>query len=350
MPGAYRVLTAAELEAVGAEPLRELAIDVLVGLSSRPKRLSSRWIYDDAGSRLFQQICDLEVYYPTRCEFEILEAQKDEILRRLGETPFNLVDLGAGDGRKTRVLVEHFLAAGARFRYVPIDISEGAMRELTALVQKEYPGCEVAGLVTDYFSGIAYLAHQAPARRNLVLFLGSNIGNFTRPEARALLLRLWNAARPGDLVLVGFDLKKDIDVLLDAYNDPQGVTARFNKNLLARINRELGGHFELDRFRHYATYDVFSGAMESYLVSLEAQRVAVDALRTTFDFAPFEPIHTEYSYKYLVSDADALAQATGFRIEARFFDAKGYFMDALWSVEKPPESTETPASRGEGSR
>lgn len=334
MSNGYRILTPADL--AGGPRVRDFALDVLVGLSESPKRLQSRYIYDDTGSELFGRICDLPEYYPTRCEHEILDANKDAILALVGEGPFNLVDLGAGDGRKTRVLLEHFEARGVDFRYVPIDISEGAMRTLVDTVAKQTPRVAMEGLVSEYFDGISWLGNAAPDRRNLVLFLGSNIGNFNRGQSRAMLLRLWEAANDGDLVLIGFDLKKDIEILLDAYNDPSGVTAAFNKNLLLRINNELGGEFALDRFRHFSTYNVFSGAMESYLVSLEAQTVYIDALHSAFTFGPWEPIHTEYSYKYLVSDVEGLAEHVGFTIEAHLFDEKRWFLDSIWRVKKGP--------------
>ncbi len=332
MADGYRILMPKDL--VEARRVRDFAIEVLVGLSETPKRLPSRFIYDDRGSELFQRICDLDEYYPTRVELSILEQHKQEILSLAGDRPFNLVDLGAGDGRKTRVLLEYFQQAGADFRYVPIDISEGAMRTLVGKLREEMPKIDVDGLVSEYFEGISWLAEQDPERRNVVLFLGSNIGNFPRPQSRAMLLRLWEAAKDDDLVLIGFDLKKDIEVLLAAYNDAQGVTASFNKNVLLRINEELGGDFDLDRFRHFSTYNVFSGAMESYLVSLEEQTVSIKALHTAFSFKPWEPIHTEYSYKYLISDVEALAGNLGFALERHLFDDKRWFLDSIWRVKK----------------
>jgi len=304
-----------------------------VGLSERPKTLSSRFIYDAAGSELFAAITDLEEYYPTRCEFEILRAHADDILDNLRGEAFNLVDLGAGDGRKTAVVIDAALKRGLNIRYVPIDISADAMGGLVRSMGERFPTLPIGGLVSEYSDGVRWLGQQS-GRSNLVLFLGSNIGNFDKPAARGFLRRLWGALNEGDRVLVGFDLKKDIEVLLAAYNDREGVTARFNKNLLARINRELGGSFDLDRFRHYATYDVFSGAMVSYLVSLARQAVRVDALGDSFTFQAWEPIHTEYSYKYLDSDVDDLCRHGGFVAEAHFHDERRWFCDALWRVER----------------
>ena len=311
----------------------QFAEHVLVGLSERPKHLSSRFIYDAVGSQLFEKITDLDEYYPTRCEFEILREQGPDILARLGDRPFNLIDLGAGDGRKTTVLLEQAIARGLDVRYTPIDISEDAMAGLVAKMGERFPTLCIQGIVSEYGDGVRWIGQQTE-RQNLVLFLGSNIGNFDKSGSRAFLRRLWSALNPGDHVLVGFDLKKDIELLLAAYNDREGVTAAFNKNLLGRINRELGGDFDLDQFRHYATYDVFSGAMESYLVSLAPQTVRISGIHAEFQFDAWEPIHTEYSYKYLDSDIDRMGEHGGFVDEGRFKDARGWFCDALWRVER----------------
>jgi L-histidine Nalpha-methyltransferase len=336
----YRVLQPADLSA--AHGLRQFALDVLNGLSETPKRLSSRWIYDDEGSRLFSQICELEEYYPTRSEAEILTQYTPEILKHAGGNALDIVDLGAGDGRKTNIVLEAALQQISDVRYVPIDISEAAMAGLVKATAAKFKGLKVGGLVGEYFDGLHFLS-QGSDTRNLVLFLGSNVGNFSKVQARVFLRQLWEALNPGDLVLIGFDLKKDIELLLSAYNDSKGVTAKFNVNLLARINNELGGDFDLSRFRHYATYDVFSGAMESYIVSMEEQTVQIADLYTTFDFKPWEPIHTEYSYKFLQSDIDHLADATGFNVLSQFHDSRGWFVDSLWQVDKQaPGATDQP--------
>ena len=325
------------------DPTRDFAYDVLVGLSERPKRLSSKYFYDDTGSHYFQKIMDFPEYYPTDCEAEILRSHAEALTAQVaGGGPFNVVDLGAGDGKKTLILLEHLRQAGADFVYVPIDISEGAMRELVASVRAKMPGIRVNGLVCEYADGVRYLGQEQNERANLVLFLGSNIGNFNAVQARAFLRRLWSSLSDGDFAVVGFDLKKDIEVLLAAYNDKDGVTAAFNLNLLRRMNSELGADFDLNGFRHYGTYNVFSGAMESYLVSLEPQVVRVDALEQSFAFDAWEPVHTEYSYKYLRSDVEALARDTGFECVGRFEDARGWFADALWRVVK---TSRTPRPR-----
>lgn len=342
MTAGYRVLGPQILKDLH-DPIRDFAYDVLLGLSERPKRLPSKYFYDDAGSRYFQRIMSLPEYYLTDCEAEILTAHAAHVVHpMLRGGPFNVVDLGAGDGKKTMIVLDYLRRIDADFTYVPIDISEGAMRQLVETVRTRMPGVRVEGLVSDYAAGVQYLGREHGERGNLVLFLGSNIGNFNAVQARGFLRRLWSVLREGDFALLGFDLKKDIEVLLGAYNDSEGVTAAFNLNLLQRINRELGANFDLRAFRHYGTYNVFSGAMESYLVSLEPQVVRVDALEHSFAFDAWEPVHTEFSYKYLRSDIESLARDTGYESDASFEDARGYFVDALWRVVKAPP---TPAPR-----
>lgn len=313
---------------------QQFGFDVLAGLTESPKRLSSKYFYDAVGSELFSRITRLQEYYPTRVEAQILERNKQNLVDKLGAQGVNLIDLGAGDGQKTMILLRYLYEQGLNPRFMPIDISETAIEGLIQVVQKEFPEIPCEGMVSEYFRGIHWLNSQPSDRVNLVLFLGSNIVNFERGQARAYLRQLWTVLRPGDLVLIGFDLKKDIDLLLHAYNDAEGVTAAFNLNLLGRINRELGGEFDLKQFRHFATYNVFSGAVESYLVSLKEQEVYIAGLENSFAFKPWEPIHTEYSYKYLKSDVRDLAENTGFQIEAEYYDEQEFFVDCLWRVKK----------------
>jgi dimethylhistidine N-methyltransferase len=329
----YHVLSQQELEAVCGTN-REFALDVLLGLSMTEKSLSSRYFYDDQGSRLFQQIMELEEYYPTRCETEILRSHKTRIAELIGDQTFNLVELGSGDGRKTNLLLEEFLGRGMAFRYTPIDISEAAIKIQIDSLTTLFPTLDVKGIVAEYNNGILWHS-QNRVRKNVVLFLGSNLGNFHRSQARAFLRSLWSYLNDGDLVLIGFDLKKPIDIMMNAYNDRDGITAKFNLNLLNRINRELGGEFKTEGFRHYATYDVRSGAIESYVVSLDHQKVLIHDLNQEFEFQPFEPIHTEYSYKFLETDIETLAESTGYKITDQLYDQRKYFVDSIWRVEKP---------------
>jgi L-histidine N-alpha-methyltransferase len=332
MSASFKILSQKDLDEIAADK-KTFARDVLIGLSEVRKRLPTKYHYDDEGSRLFQKIMTLPEYYPTNHEFEILETERKEIAKLMEKHSFNLVELGAGDGVKTSILLQEFLEQEFEFQYVPIDISEGAMHGLVNSIQKKFPNLKTNGIVAEYFDGVKWLS-RIGHQKNLVLFLGSNLGNFSATQSKIFLRTLWNTLDNDDFVLIGFDLKKDIDKMLDAYNDSQGVTAEFNLNMLRRINYELGGNFDLSKFRHYATYDVFSGAIESYLVSLEQQTVFIEELSETFDFMPWEPIHTEYSYKYLVSDVEKLARDTGYTIEKHLFDSKRYFMDSIWRVQK----------------
>jgi L-histidine N-alpha-methyltransferase len=331
MTAHYQVLQTQDVQI--SESHEAFALDVLIGLAQAPKSLPSKYFYDEEGSKLFQQITELPEYYLTQCESEIFHSKKEEIARLINGRRFNLVELGAGDGRKTKILLEHFLQAGLDFRYVPIDICEAAVKGLIGGLNKHLPKVPLEGLVADYCDGLKWLSTMN-GHRNVVLFLGSSIGNFSYSETREFLYGLWNALEDGDYLLIGFDLKKDIQLLERAYNDSKDVTARFNLNLLHRINRELGGNFSTDQFQHYSSYNAVSGAIESYLISRQEQVVDIEALNQSFSFEAWEPIHTEYSYKYLESDIASLAEETGFTIVAQLKDPKGYFVDSAWQVSK----------------
>lgn len=327
----YKILDPQDVHA--SESHQAFALDVLLGLSHSPKSLPCKYFYDDAGNTLFQKITELPEYYLTKCEFEIFSNHKQDIVDTIGVNRFNLVELGAGDGRKTKVLIKHFIKKGLDFRYIPIDICEAAVKELVDGFDTFAPKLKMEGLVADYFDGLKWLSN-ANEQRNVVLFLGSNIGNFSHTEARVFLYSLWNSLNHNDYLLIGFDLKKDIQKLERAYNDAKGITAQFNLNLLRRINRELGGNFDLDQFQYYSSYNVFTGAIESYLVSCKEQTVHIDAVNQSFAFEAWEPVHTEYSHKYLMSEIELLAEETGFKIIQDLHDSKGHFTDSLWQVSK----------------
>ena len=312
---------------------QEFANDVLIGLSQSLKWLPSKYIYDRQGSRLFQEIMELPEYYLTRIEVKILESRKKQICKEIEDKEFNLIELGCGDGKKTKILLEQFLREDNQFHYFPIDISEDSIAEFINSLRDEFPGLKARGLVSDYFEGLYWLSAQNN-RRNIVLFLGSNIGNFTPIKAGGFLSSLWKALNKDDLVLIGFDLKKDTDMMVKAYNDEEGITSAFNKNLLIRINRELKGNFDLDQFEFYATYDVVEGAIQSYLISKKKQEVFIGELKWLFSLKAQEPIHTESSYKYLVEEIEYMASKNNFEIVENFFDPNKYFVDSLWRVIK----------------
>ncbi len=311
-----------------------LAEEVQVGLAKSPKQLSSRFFYDDEGSRLFQAIMHLPEYYLTRSEFEILETHKQALLHLFSadNRPFDLVELGAGDGLKTKVLIEYFCQQQAQFTYAPVDISKSALEDLTADLTQHWPTLTVAPQHGEYMEALNRLATlpRPENTRQVVLFLGSNIGNFAPADARAFYREINRYLQPGDLVLTGFDLQKHPAVIHAAYNDSQGLTRAFNLNLLRRINRELAADFDLLAFDHYETYQPETGEARSYLVSRQHQTVHVRDLNMVIPFQAGEVIYTEMSRKFTRDGIGELAQQTGFRVTGWFTDEKSYFADVLY--------------------
>jgi len=307
--------------------------DVMHGLSATPKYLQSKYFYDEQGDSLFQQIMELEEYYLTLCEYEILQNQKGGLFSKIRKNgqPFDLIEFGAGDGKKTKVLLEHFLTCGADFTYRPIDISSNALDLLANDLRTSMPGLNIKTLTGEYFSALAQIETE-PGRSKVILFLGSNIGNFPRPVAEDFLTRLSKNLVMGDMLLLGVDLVKDPRVVARAYNDSKGITRAFNLNLLTRINRELGGSFDLDKFDHFPIYNPVSGTARSFLISKLNQTVFIERLNASFHFAAWETVHTEYSHKYQVDELTRLAEDSGFEIIKYYFDSKNYFVDGLWQV------------------
>lgn len=310
------------------------AADVLRGLSGAPKSLSSKYFYDDEGSRLFQEIMNLPEYYLTRAEFEILTTQAGEIFSAFAgeKKSFDLIELGAGDGSKTAVLIDCFLNRKADFSYSPVDISQQAMDELTEKFKAKFPLLSMNAQTGDYFRILETLKTTAD-RRKIILFLGSNVGNFNRGQAIEFFRKLRGVMNAQDLLFVGFDLHKDPHVILRAYDDAQNVTAAFNLNLLTRINRELGANFDVGRFSHYAIYSPTECAARSFLISRERQSVRIEALAKTFEFEAWEAIFMEISQKYNSAMIEDLAEASGFQTARNFFDSKNYFVDSLWKTK-----------------
>lgn len=307
------------------------AEDVLAGLSSEPKHLSSKYFYDDEGSRLFQEIMKLPEYYLTRAELEIFQTQTAEIFEFFnnGNAPFDLIELGAGDGTKTSFLVKHFLAERADFRYVPIDISTEALNFLTEKFAREFPALSIAPEHGDYFRTLETFKEKS-SRKKIILFLGSNIGNFSEAQALDFFGELRLMMNPQDFLFIGFDLHKNPKTILRAYADANGVTAKFNLNLLKRINRELGANFNTEEFSHYASYHPTERAARSFLISQKAQSVYIESLDRTFEFAQWEPIFMEISQKYGVRMIENLAERSGFEIVKNFFDGNNFYTNSLW--------------------
>ncbi|WP_210489089.1 L-histidine N(alpha)-methyltransferase [Rufibacter aurantiacus] len=306
-----------------------LAQDVMQGLNQSPKRLSSRFFYDAKGSQLFQQIMQLPEYYLTKLEHQILSKQRKEILFSMDtHTPFQLVDLGAGDAYKTKLLLVELVASQADFSYVPLDISDDQLNLLLEDLHHRWPKLPVQALAAEYFQGLEWL-NQNQRQRKVVLFLGSNIGNFDLDEARKFLCTLRQSLNPEDAFLLGLDLRKDPEKMRRAYADAAGVTSAFNLNLLHRINKELQANFDLDQFQHFAEYDPLEGTMRSFLISKINQEVHIGALGQTFSFEAWEAIHTENSYKFSLRQVEEMAQACGFTVQDVFTDPSHGFADVL---------------------
>ncbi len=301
--------------------------DVIAGLSQTPKKLSSKYFYDANGDKLFQDIMNMPEYYLTNCEYDIFETHKQNLLSLIGEEPFDLIELGAGDGTKTKVLLQHFLSQQADFQYLPIDISKEGLENLEKDLKVNLPELCVKGLSGDYFEMLEQLSASSGVRK-VILFIGANIGNMTRAQAADFLQHLNQTMITGDLLLIGFDLKKDPNIILNAYNDSAGVTAAFNLNLLSRINRELGADFAINNFRHWETYNPATGETKSYLVSTQKQ--AVHLQNETFHFDAWEAIDVELSLKYSLSDIENLAEKSAFKVVQHFFDSNHYFVDTIW--------------------
>jgi L-histidine Nalpha-methyltransferase len=318
--GSFRLLGHARIDGAA------FADDVRAGLTAPHKRLSCTWFYDREGSHLFEEICALPEYYIPAAETEILGAHAAEMVAAVPPGA-GIVELGSGSAVKTRLLLEAHLAR-APFTYVPIDISADMLVASSRGLAADHPGLDVVGLPGTYEEGLARL-DDAVAEPRLVLWLGSNVGNFDRAGAAAFLAGLRRRLHPRDRVLMGIDLRKDQQTLQLAYDDPAGVTARFNLNQLARINRELGGDFDVGGFAHRAEYLVDEGRIEMRLVSRRSQVARIAALGLEIAFAEGETIHTEDSYKYSPAEIDVLAAAAGMRVAARYLDGARRFCDVI---------------------
>lgn len=311
----------------------DFATDVRIGLTAARKWLPCLYFYDEVGSQLFEQICQLPEYYPTRTERAILEAHADELVTLVGHA-VDLVELGSGSASKTRLLVEALLRRHGQLRFIPVDISRSILEESSLALVEAYDNLEIFAVAGEYHDGLDFLKSEAGPPR-LILWLGSNVGNFGRADAVHFLQRLRSAMRPGDRLLIGIDLRKAADLLVAAYDDAAGVTAAFNRNILTRINRELDGRFEPDRFRHSARWNESEGRIEMHLVSDTARTVGIGDLELTVSFAEGESIHTENSYKYSLDEIEALAAAAGFIVDGQWFDAERHFSVNLWHPELP---------------
>ncbi|PBQ33934.1 L-histidine N(alpha)-methyltransferase [Sphingobacteriaceae bacterium] len=303
--------------------------EILDGLTNSPKHLHSKYFYDKEGDKLFQQIMELPEYYLTRCELDIFKNKTEELIAAITKQgdSFDLIELGAGDATKSSYLLQELVKRHAKFSYMPIDISGNILRVLDEKLCKEVPDLDVVCLEGEYFDMLSK-ASTLSSRRKVVLFLGGNLGNMPIKDAYLFCSELRQRLHPGDLVLIGFDLKKYPQTILNAYSDKSGVTAKFNLNLLTRINRELDANFDLKQFQHYQTYDPKTGACKSYLISLSKQEVQID--NATICFEKNEAIFMEISQKFSLSNTRDMAEKSGFEPVSEVMDSKKWFVDSIW--------------------
>jgi L-histidine N-alpha-methyltransferase len=303
--------------------------DVLSGLQSHIKKLDSKYFYDQQGDSLFQDIMQLPEYYVTRCELAIFKNNTRDLINAMtqNKTPFDLIELGAGDATKSIYLLKELLLHKVSFQYVPIDISGNILTILQRHLSKQLPDLNIHCIQGEYFDGLKKTSAISSGRK-VVLFLGGNIGNMSLQAANSFCRELRRSLNPGDLAIIGFDLKKHPQTILNAYNDKAGVTAKFNLNLLQRINKELDGHFNLSAFEHYQTYDPLSGACKSYLISLSQQSVQIGSVSISFDAN--EPVFMEISQKFSLKDTRAMAEEAGFSVTTEIMDKKQWFLDSIW--------------------
>lgn len=314
--------------------LTSFAKDCLDGLMADQKYLSSKYFYDKRGSEIFQDIMRMPEYYLTDCELEIFQQQKEDIYSAFStnSSTLELVELGAGDGLKTKILLSHFLDQNLDFEYAPIDISESAVHQLINELKNKFPNLRTRALIGDYFHLLEELNHQDIPK--VLMFLGSNIGNFSWNEAVSFLSQLRSQMKNQDQLFIGFDLKKDPQIILKAYSDPHGHTAAFNLNLLNRINKELVANFDLSSFKHLETYDQESGATKSYLISQKKQTVDLSKLDEQIYFEKGESIFMEVSQKYDEGMISDLAHTSGFKVSQNFYDSRQYYINSLWVLDQ----------------
>jgi len=315
MPTSIRVSPVLD-QAPATESFREA---VLSGLREDQKQVPSKFLYDERGSKLFDQICELDEYYPTRTEMEIMRENVAAMTDAIGPR-VRLVEYGSGSSRKTRILLDHLEDPVA---YVPVDISKDHLLESAEVLAEDYPALPVQPVCADYTTAFHLPEPPRAPRRTVGYYPGSTIGNFRREEARAFLEQIADTVRPDGGLLIGVDLKKDVDVMTAAYDDAEGVTAAFNKNLLRRMNRELDATFDLDAFEHHVRWNDERGCIESHLRSRRAQSVTVAGEAVLFEEG--ETIHTEDSHKYTLDGFASLAAAAGFEVDAVWTDERSYF-------------------------
>ncbi|MEX0861307.1 L-histidine N(alpha)-methyltransferase [Nitrosopumilus sp.] len=307
---------------------KTFAEEISSSLNRNSKFITPKFFYDKKGSDLFEKICMLPEYYPTRTEIAILKNLQIELPKHLDDS-FRLVELGSGASVKTRLILDIFTTLQNSIEYVPIDISE-ILAESSEQLLKDYDNLHITGIIDTYEGGLEFLENYDD-KKNLILFLGSSFGNFSPNDGKNFLQKINSTMKLGDLFLIGLDLVKDKRILESAYDDSQGVTAQFNLNVLSRINDELGANFDLNNFSHYSTYNEEYQRIEMYLKSLSSQSVVVSKSNLLLNLEKNELIHTEHSYKFNLSQVRNLLESTGFKIHHIWLDDKKYFSLTLAS-------------------
>lgn len=300
------------------------------GLTATPKKLPPVLFYDGRGSALFDQICELQEYYLTRTERSLIADSMKSLLSHCAQE-LTVAELGSGSSEKTTLILDALIRSERALRYVTIDVSEPALTSAAERLRARHPSLDLVPLVAEYEPGLEQLPGIARGQR-LLTFLGSSLGNYEPAEADQLLARMRAALRPGDLLLLGLDLVKDRTTLERAYDDADGVTAEFNRNVLHRINRELGAEFELERFRHVAPWNEDQSRVEMHLESTVDHSVKIDALGVEVHFRRGETIHTECSYKYRPEQIRGLGERAGFSLVEQYFDPQRWFSLNLFSA------------------
>lgn len=306
------------------------ADDIIKGLLDFPKHIPSKYLYDEEGSQIFNEITKLDEYYLTRCEKEILEDNAATFAHLFGPQRFNLIELGGGDGSKASIMIANLNKAKLDFSYFAVDISPRALQTLRGNLSQKFKDIPLHTFLGDYTSGLEKIIQAYPKTKNVILFLGSSIGNFEPRDAEAFMKNIAHHMKPEDILVIGFDLKKDERILSRAYNDKEGLTAEFNFNLLHRLNKEYGANFVPENFKHIEVYNPGLEAMESYLISTKDQVITFEDHDLEISLTQDEMIHTEYSFKFDVSRIKKMIHDTGLRSEMFLFDKKNYFTVALF--------------------
>lgn len=314
----------------------EFAQEIRKGLGVQNKQISPKYFYDTEGSKLFEEICRQPEYYPWRMEAAILRKYCQKIVDTVSKKHISIIELGCGSSTKTRILLQEVLTRQPNLYYFPIDVSDGMLSEAVRTLSQEFSHLRTIGICSEYVEGLVSanrfisVNNQIPEEK-MIIFLGSSIGNFEPDESALFLEDLRSIMGARDTLLLGFDLRKNVRVLEEAYNDRGGITAKFNLNLLVRLNKELGGEFNLDRFFHLAYYNPYRNRIEMHLVSSEDQEIRLRRLHETYSFHKNESIHTENSYKYSLLEIKQVAEKSGFSLKSNFLDEKKWFDVVLLS-------------------